>query len=96
MKAQLAIAAILASLATGAGATGFGKPCTTEPVEKWMKVEAIEKIVADHGYTVLKTKLKSSCAEVYARDKDGTKVELFLDPVTGNPVGVDGGPTWKN
>ena len=91
MKKVLITTALLLGLATNASAESFGKPCTTEPEAKWMTLEAIEKIVKDHGYEVAKSKMKGSCAEIYARDKDGTRVEYFIDPVTGNPVGTD----WK-
>lgn len=79
-------------MATNAEAGGFGKPCTTEPKEKWMALEAIEKIVKDHGYEVAKSKLKNACAELYVRDAQGVRIELFIDPATGNPVGSD----WQN
>lgn len=92
MKHAIVTAALFLSLASSsAGAAGLGKPCTTEPESKWMSKEAIEKIVTDHGYTIAKSKMKNACAEVYARDKQGNRVELFIDPVTGNPVGTD----WK-
>lgn len=95
MKKLIIIAAAVAGLAADAAATGFDKPCTTEPKEKWMPLKAIVKIVTDHGYTVAKSKLKGACAEIYARDKSGTRVEFFIDPVTGNPVGVDGPKSWS-
>ncbi len=90
--------AVLLSVLSAAGFSGaaqagsFGKECTTEPQQKWMGLTAIEKIVTDHGYEVLKSKVKGSCVEIYARDKQGTRVEYFIDPVTGTPVGGD----WKN
>ncbi len=94
MKRTLILAAAAALLASNASATGIGKPCTTEPKEKWMTMDAIHKIVTDHGYKVLKSKMKKSCAEVYARDPDGSRVELFIDPVSGNPVGVERPKSW--
>jgi len=92
MNRLLIASALIVGLAANASATGFGKPCTTEPKEKWMPLEAIEKIVKDHGYEIAKSKMKNACAEIYARDKQGVRVELFIDPATGNPVGTD----WKN
>jgi len=93
MKMLLISTAMLAGLASSAMAESYGKPCTTEPKEKWMTIEAIEKLVKDHGYEVDKSKMKGTCAEVYARDKEqGTRIEFFIDPATGNPVGTN----WKN
>lgn len=87
MTKGIALAALALLAAVPAHAEGFGKPCTGEPQAKWLKAADLEKIVTEHGYTVAKLKMKGSCAEVYARDKDGKRVELFLDPATGNMVG---------
>ncbi len=87
MKKAFLASAILLALSTNAFAEGYGKPCTAEPKEKWLTVEAIEKLVKEHGYEVRKTKMKASCAEVYVVDKQGKRQELFLDPATGNPAG---------
>ena len=35
--------------------------------------------------------MKDTCAEIYARDTDGKRIEFFIDPATGNPVGTE----WK-
>ena len=91
MKKLIIAAVAVAGLSGPAFAESYGKPCTSEPENKWMTIEAIEKIVRDHGYEVAKSKLKGSCAEVYARDTDGKRIEFFIDPATGNPVGTN----WK-
>jgi hypothetical protein len=44
------------------------------------KVEAL-------GYRVQKTKLKNACGELYTLDKNGNRVELFVDPTSGEIVG---------
>jgi hypothetical protein len=92
MKSTIIAAGLLAILPATAQAESFGKPCTTEPKEKWLSIEAIEKIVKEHGFDVAKSKLKNGCAEVYVRDNQGQRVELFIDPATGNPVGSN----WKS
>ncbi|MEZ5900024.1 MAG: PepSY domain-containing protein [Hyphomicrobiaceae bacterium] len=88
MKRTMIAATVFAALSGSALAESFGKPCTNEPKSKWMTLEAIEKIVKDHGYVVAKSKMKGSCAEIYARDTDGKRIEFFIDPATGNPVGT--------
>lgn len=89
MKKMMIAAVVLAAFSGSAFAESFGKPCTTEPKEKWMTLDAIEKIVKDHGYEVAKAKMKDTCAEIYARDTDGKRIEFFIDPATGNPVGTE-------
>ncbi len=91
MQKIIIATAILTAFSSSAFAEGYGKPCTAEPESKWMTLSAIEKIVKDHGYEVVKAKMKSSCAEIYARDTDGKRIEFFIDPATGNPVGAE----WK-
>lgn len=80
-----------AGLAAAAQAGSYGAPCTTEPKDKWLSLAVIEKIVTDHGYQIAKSKIEESCVEIYARDKQGMRVEFFIDPTTGTPVGAD----WK-
>ena len=91
MKKFILATAILTAFSVSAFAESYGKPCTTEPQSKWMTLAAIEKNVKDHGYEIVKAKMKASCAEIYARDTDGKRIEFFIDPATGNPVGTE----WK-
>jgi len=42
--------------------------------------------VAAEGYRVQKAKLKAACGEIYALDRNGARVELFLDPASGQIV----------
>ena len=39
------------------------------------------------GYQVQKAKLKAACGEIYALDRNGARVELFVDPTSGQIVG---------
>jgi len=86
-----AIGAFTAAMcfATAASAGSFGTPCTVAPKEHWMTLDAIKKIVREHGYQVNRSKMKNACAEIYTRDRQGNRVEFFIDPVSGNPVGTD-------
>lgn len=88
MKKAILATIVLAGLAGNASAEGYGKDCTTVAKDKWLTVDAIEKIVKEHGYTVGKSKVKGSCVEVYVRDAGGKRHELFIDPATGSPAGT--------
>jgi hypothetical protein len=84
--AAVAMTALSAPVALAGSPSG---PCTTEPKDKWMSTEAIEAFVVKHGYTVLKSKIKNSCVEMYVEDAKGQKVEYFFDPATGFVVEAD-------
>jgi hypothetical protein len=43
--------------------------------------------VEAQGYRVQKAKLKNACGELYALDKSGVRVELFVDPTNGEIIG---------
>jgi len=55
--------------------------CTKEPKDKWKPQAEAEAAATAAGYTVTKSKVEGSCYEVYAKDKDGKKFELFYNPV---------------
>ncbi len=38
------------------------------------------------GYRVRRAKLKDACGEIYALDRNGARVELFVDPTSGQIV----------
>jgi hypothetical protein len=91
-KFLIPVALLVGGLAPSAMAKTFDTSCTSEPKDKWMTLQAIEKLVKDHGYEVVKAKLKGTCAEIYARDpQQKLNIEFFIDPATGNPVGSN----WK-
>jgi hypothetical protein len=86
LLAAVAMTAFSAPIALAGNPSG---PCTTEPKDKWMPIEDIEAFVVKHGYTVLNSKIKNSCVEMYVQDAKGQKVEYFFDPATGFVVEAD-------
>ncbi|MBI1205155.1 MAG: PepSY domain-containing protein [Rhodopseudomonas sp.] len=73
--------------ATPAEAGSFGKACTAAPQSQWLSIDALQAKVEAQGYKVRNAKLKKACGEIYATDKDGQRVELFVDPTSGAIVG---------
>jgi hypothetical protein len=72
----------LAALAVCGPAVAHGfDDCTKEPKDKWKPQAEAEAAATAAGYTVTKSKVEGSCYEVYAKDKDGKKFELFYNPV---------------
>ena len=84
--AMLATAALLAT-ATIANAGSLGRPCTAAPQTQWLSLDALQAKVETLGYKVQKAKLKAACGELYTIDKNGGRVELFVDPTSGAIVG---------
>lgn len=82
-----AIAIAMLGMASSARASSLGKPCTAAPENQWLSVEALQSKVEALGYKVQKAKLKNACGELYALDKSGNRVELFIDPTNGRISG---------
>lgn len=78
---------ILLSAVTLADAGSLGRPCTSAPQSQWLTLDAIQVKIEALGYRIQKAKLKAACGELYTIDKNGSRVELFVDPVTGTIVG---------
>jgi hypothetical protein len=89
MRKLTLLFAAAALVATGviAQAGSLGRPCTTASADKWLSVEALQAKVEAQGYTVRNAKLKNACGEIYATDKAGARIELFVDPTNGAVVG---------
>ncbi len=60
------------------------KSCTTEPKDKWMKIEDFKKMVEAEGYKIFKFKTSGTCYEIYGTNKEGKKVEIYFNPVNGS------------
>ena len=77
---------VLGVVAT-AQAGSFGRPCTSAPQNQWLPMQQLQAKVEALGYKVQKAKLKNACGEIYTIDKNGSRVELFVDPTSGEIIG---------
>ncbi|MGI9408764.1 MAG: PepSY domain-containing protein [Hyphomicrobiaceae bacterium] len=84
MRSLFAAAFLLA-----AGPALAGPHCTDEPKSTWLsKAEMVEQIKAD-DYKISVFKVTSGrCYEIYGRDKNGRRVEVYFHPVTGQAIRV--------
>jgi len=80
------VAAVLGVIAT-AQAGSLGRPCTSAPQSQWLPIQELQAKVEALGYKVQKAKLKNACGELYTIDKNGGRVELFVDPTSGQIIG---------
>ncbi|MFC3624803.1 PepSY domain-containing protein [Vogesella amnigena] len=85
MKKLLAIA-LMASFASTAFAAA---QCPAQPKDKWQKEADFKKQLQGQGYQIKKFKVSGNCYEIYGKNKDGKKVEIYFDPVSGKPVKSD-------
>jgi len=85
--ALISLTAVMLGAAATAEAGSLGRPCTTAPQTEWLSLEVLQTKVEALGYKVRKAKLKNACGEIYALDKNGARVELFVDPTSGEIVG---------
>ena len=77
---RIAIAVLMAAaLPTAAFASAN---CKANPKAEWMsEADAKAKLVAQ-GYKIDKFKVDGNCYEIYGRNKDGKKVEIYFDAKT--------------
>ncbi|CAI07932.1 conserved hypothetical protein [Aromatoleum aromaticum EbN1] len=82
LNALLAVAGLTLS------AVAFAGPqCTDMPKSDWMSEEAMKQKIAEQGYTVDKFKTTDgNCYEIYGKDQDGKKVEIYFSPIDGSVV----------
>lgn len=82
MRAPLTLLAVLVSLPAAAGPR-----CTEAPAERWIPAPDMKARITAAAYKVdvFKT-TDGNCYEVYGRDREGRRVEIYFDPTTGAVV----------
>ena len=83
----VAFIAAMLGLGSSAQANSLGRPCTSAPESQWLSIHQLQAKVEALGYKVQKAKVAKACGELYTFDKDGNRVELFVDPTNGQIVG---------
>ncbi len=53
---------------------------------KWMNADAAKSVAAKNGFEARRVKREDGCLEIYAIDKNGARVELYMNPVTGKII----------
>jgi hypothetical protein len=78
---------ILLTLLLVSGLSLASPQCTTAEKSTWQDPEKFQTQLKEQGYKINKFKVtKGNCYEIYGYDKDGRKVEIYHDPVTGKAV----------
>ena len=68
------------------GVAMAGPECTEAPRDQWMSETQMQRKIIDGGYVIERFKIDDSCYEIYGRNGQGQKVEIYFDPVTGEIV----------
>jgi hypothetical protein len=78
---------ILALVVLGTGSLSIAKKdCTIEPKSTWMSEEAFKMKAEAEGYKISKFKQSGNCYEIYGKNKEGKKVEVYFNPVDGRVI----------
>ncbi|MGQ0441858.1 MAG: PepSY domain-containing protein [Methylophilaceae bacterium] len=56
--------------------------CPAYPKEEWASEETLKKTLKEEGYSIKKFKVDGNCYEIYGRNKEGKKVEIYFDTKT--------------
>ncbi len=64
-----------------------GPECTKEPKAMWLNQAAFKKSLVEKGYKIKVFKTtKGNCYEIYGWNKEGKKIEIYFNPVSGEIV----------
>ncbi len=78
---------ILFTLALASPLAFAGPECTTADKAQWQDQTKFQESLVAQGYKIKKFKVtKGNCYEIYGWNKDGKKVEIYHDPVSGKAV----------
>lgn len=78
---------MMLALLLGSGSAFAATQCTTADRSTWQDPDTFQAQLKEQGYKINKFKVtKGNCYEIYGFDKDGRKVEIYHDPVTGKAV----------
>ncbi|GAA4327663.1 hypothetical protein GCM10023144_12510 [Pigmentiphaga soli] len=81
------IATVLLAASTLLSAPAFaGEKCPYQPRDKWMPIDQAIRKAESFGYAVREVEADDRCWKVEGFDRNGARIKLVLDPVTGEVV----------
>lgn len=60
--------------------------CVAHPPAERMSLDTLREKLLGQGYQIKILKVDGNCYELYGRDSQGRKVEIYFDTATGAPV----------
>lgn len=83
---RISSAVVLAAVTVLPLAAHASPKCTAEPRGKWMSQEAMTSRIKALGFTFKELEVTGSCYEIYGKNAEGKKAEVYFNPVTGDIV----------
>jgi hypothetical protein len=83
---SIACAALVGVAATFSTVALAKADCPVYPKSEWMKAEDAKAKIEAQGYAIDKFKVSGNCYEIYGKNKEGKKVEIYYDAKTLAPV----------
>ena len=56
--------------------------CPVYPKEEWASEDTLKQTLKEEGYKIKKFKIDGNCYEIYGRNIEGKKVEIYFDMKT--------------
>lgn len=77
---------VLAITLSGCGMKA-GTQCTSAPKSEWQDQDLFQQNLLNQGYKIDKFVVTGgNCYEIYGLNKEGQKVEIYFNPVSGDVV----------
>jgi len=86
MRFLIVALASAACLSSATQASADRLKCPAHPRHQWIPIESAVSKAEALGYRVFSTKADDGCWKIKAFDRNGAKVEILLDPASGEPV----------
>lgn len=80
------VLAVLSLTLFSAGAFA-GPKCNPAPQDKWLTESEMKAKAIAMGYSInVFKKTAGNCYEIYGKNAEGKRVEVYFNPVTGEPM----------
>src|SRR3982750_2445678 len=74
---HIVLVAALGALASFSGTASAKADCKAYPKTEWMKEADAKAKIEAQGYVIDKFKVSGNCYEIYGKNKEGKKVEIY-------------------
>ena len=83
---QIIFFVVLSAVATLSTNAAAKADCRAYPKAEWMNEADAKAKIEAQGYTINKFQVAGNCYEIYGKNKEGKKVEIYYDAKSLEPV----------